>query len=160
MKPTPVSRFYFSLDEVTASLFPSGIPSKSIEMRVEGDELVVDFVSPTTPDMETVAGAVPPGSQDPESEEREDFPGDSPSSADQQVDDRPPAKVGPNEQEARDLCSQRGFQTFLDVRTEEAAVKVLLNKCRAPDLRSLDTEKYKKAAFRDIVGEYEVWLRG
>ena len=154
MKPTPVHRFYFSQDEAIAALFPSGITSKSIEMRVEGDELVIDFVSPTT----VVDADV--GLDRSAEDAGDDFPGDRQSTAEKQDDGRPPAKVGPNETEARDLCSQRGFQTFLEVRTEEAALKILLEKCRSPDFRSLDTEKYKKAAFRDVVADYELWLRG
>lgn len=155
MKPTPVHRFYFSQDEVIASLFPSGIPSKAIELRIDGDELVIDFVNPA------VALDVSDDSLDRSAEDAgDDFPGDRQSTAGKQDDDRPPAKVGPNETEARDLCSQRGFQTFLNVRTEEAALKILLEKCKAPDFRALDTEKYKKAAFRDVVADYELWLRG
>jgi len=156
MKPTPVHRFYFSQEEVIASLFPSGIPSKAIEMRVDGDELVVDFVNPAIVHQEPSAEpSIQLGVDDDDG-----FPGDSPPAGDRKDEDRPPAKVGPNEIEARDLCSQRGFQTFLEVRTEEAALKVLLDRCKALDLRSLDTEKYKKAAFRDVVAEYELWLRG
>lgn len=155
MKPTPVHRFYFSQDEVIAALFPSGIPSKAIELRVDCDELVVDFVNPTSTDQMPA-----PDPAEHPADQKDDFPGDQRSPSDKPDDDRPPAKVGPNEEEARDLCAQRGFQTFLEVRTEEAARKILLDKCRSPDLRSLDTEKYKKAAFRDLVAEYELWLRG
>lgn len=153
MKPTPVSRFYFSQDEVVAALFPSGIPSKARELRFDGDELVVDFVNPTLSDIVDDVPLKP----DPPADEDSDFPGDRPSP---EKDEAPPTKVGPNEIEARELCAERGFQTFLEVRTEEAAQKILLEKCKAPDFRSLDTEKYKKAAFRDLVGDYEAWLRG
>lgn len=155
MKPTPVHRFYFSLNEAIAALFPSGIPALAREMRIEGDELIIDFISPT------VAQDDPDDGLDRSAEDAgDDFPGDRPSTQDKPADNRPAAKVGPNEQEARDLCSQRGFQTFLEVRTEEAAQKILLEKCKSPDFRSLDTEKYKKAAFRDVVADYELWLRG
>ncbi len=163
MKPTPVSRFYFSQDEVVASLFPSGIPSKSVEFRLDGDELIVDFVDPKADplhDTHTHKGVQPSDDHErPAPDPADDYPGGRPSPSDKQ-EDRPAAKVGQNEIEARDLCAQRGFQTFLEVRTEEAALKVLLDKCKAPDLRSLDTEKYKKAAFRDVVADYELWLRG
>lgn len=161
MKPTPVSRFYFSQDEVIAALFPSGIPSKSIELRIDGDELVVDFVNPVVVDE---APAEEP--ERPAQEQEDGSPDDHLSpleyaqKAKREAAETTTVKTGPNEEEARHLCAQRGFQTFLEVRTEEAALKILLDKCRSPDLRSLDTEKYKKAAFRDIVAEYELWLRG
>lgn len=157
MKPTPVHRFYFSQDEVIAALFPSGIPSKARELRIDGDELVVDFVDPKSDPLH--ADHRHTGIK-PESDRPAEDTDDEPMGDQRDEDGRPPGKVGPNEQEARDLCQQRGFQTFLEVKTDEAAQRILIEKCKAPDMRSLDTEKYKKAAFRDVVADYELWLRG
>lgn len=160
MKPTPVHRFYFSQDEVIAALFPSGIPSKATELRIDGDELVVDFVNPVGAEQAPARQTKEPSTAD------DDFPGDrsvvrrdEDGVADSRTADSP-GKIGPNEQEARALCAERGFQTFLEVKTDEAALRILLHKCGAGNISEIDTNKYKKSHFRDLVGEYQVWLRG
>ncbi len=152
MRPTPVHRFHFSIDEVIAAIFPSGIPAQGREMRVEGDELIIDFVNPKIDPLHS--GPAVDGEQLSHNHD-DDLDGDRTVS-----DGAKPAKLGPVAEEASELCKERGFQTFLEVKTEEAAVKILFDRLRITHWGDIDTNKYKKAEFRDLVGEYQVWLRG
>ena len=164
MRPTPVHRFYFSQDEVIAALFPSGIPSKARELRMDGDELIVDFVDPAIASVETTSDGVWENRFTTKAEVykelQDDLPGDRtlPGNAERRQDDR--RKIGDNELEADALCGQRMFQTFLEVKTEEAARRIVLERTRARDFGELDTVKSWKANFRDLVGEFEAWKMG
>lgn len=147
MKPTPVDRYVFSQDEVIAALFPSGIPCDSKEIRIVDDEVVIDFVSPRARDPQEVS----------EAPADDGFPGDIQSAEPEQPPERP---HGANEQEATALCAKKAFQTFLEVKTEEAARRILLDRTHAKHFQEFDTVKSWKVNFREIVGEFEAWMMG
>lgn len=146
MKPIPVHRYLFSKEEVVAALFDNALPCEYRDVRVEGDEVIVEFVNPK------IIDDVPAKPRDPDI----DFPGDQPAAPAETR--RSPA--GDNEREADGLCASKAFQTFLEVKTEEAARRVLLDRTRAKVFAELDTVKSWKANFRDVVAEYEMWMRG
>ena len=146
MKPTPVQRYLFSKEEVIAALFDVTIPCEFKDVRIDGDEVVVEFVNPRVVDQPQPQG----GDQD-----QAEQPPERPIAPEQSR-----SRAGENEYEAISLCETQGFRTFLEVKTAEAAQRILLERCHAKIFSEFDTVKTWKANFRDVVAEYEVWLRG
>lgn len=152
MKPTPVHRYLFSKDEIIAALFDVKPSCDYPEIRIDGDEVVIEFVNPKG--VEHLLDTP---------EDDGGFPGDQPSKMDDSDTQRQPEEkrtVGDNEREAIDLCNNKAFQTFLEVKTPEAAQRVLLDRTHAKHLGELDTVKSWKANFRDVVAEFDMWMRG
>lgn len=161
MKPIPVNRYLFSKEEVVAALFDNAPPCEYRDIRVEGDEVVIEFVNPKFVDDVPVKEDVPED-QFPGDRQRQDTAADEHLSpleyAQQQQAKRAPA--GENEREANGLCASKAFQTFLEVKTEEAARRILLERTHAKAFSEFDTVKSWKANFRDVVAEYDMWMRG
>jgi hypothetical protein len=160
MKPTLTHRYLFSKEEIIAALFDVKPTCDYPEIRIDGDEVVIEFVNPkhveqqlTTPEDDTFPGDQPSKTDD--EDERL-----SPLEYSQKVEQQQRKPAGENEREALDLCGQKIFQTFLEVKTEEAAQRVLLERCHAKSLSELDTVKSWRANFRDVVAEFDMWMRG
>src|SRR5262245_1684058 len=129
-----VDRYMFTVDEVVAAILPNIGRARELEMRIDTDGyVVIDIVAPVAP-----AQHQAPGDDD-------DFPGDQPSksetppaqTSEQSTSDPAGTEPGPREEEARNLCRQPLFRAFLEVKTEEAALKVLVERCHVKALSDL-----------------------
>lgn len=158
MNPTPVHRFMFTVEEVVAAVLPNVGHRRELELRVDADGyVVIDIVNPHSHD------AIPADDQPerPSDPAPDDFPGDMPPSAPAQ----PPAnreqehdqEPGPREREATGLCQQSLFRAFLGVKTEEAATRVLAERCHVQGLADLDRTRSNGMNLRHVVEEFEAW---
>ncbi|MCV9960797.1 hypothetical protein OIU34_02695 [Pararhizobium sp. BT-229] len=147
MKPTAVDRYTFTADEVLAAILPNVGYRREFELRIDADGyVVVDIVqqpgqSAPAPEADDAIGDVAQ-EQAPPPEEPEQPP------------ERP---QGEAEQEARSLCATPLFRAFLEVKTEEAALRVLPGRCHVEKLEDLDRTKSTALNLRYLVEEYEGW---
>lgn len=147
MTVIPVDRYMFTVDEVVAAILPNVGRAREIEMRIDADGyVVVDIVAPSN------AGPVQPAPATPAADDT--FPGDAPPPASQGQSHGAP---GPKEEEARELCRTPLFRAFLEVKTEEAAVKVLAGKCHVAALSDLDKTRSNAMNLRHVVEDFEAW---
>ncbi len=145
MKPTVIDRYAFTVDEVVAAILPNVGYRREMELRIDADGyVVIDIAHAPSLTVE----AAPPA-------KGEDFPGDSSPPAPSE----PPAErpQGEAEQEARALCTTPLFRAFLEVKTEEAALRVLPGRCHVEKLEDLDRTKSKALNLRYLVEEFEAW---
>ena len=160
MNPTPVSRFMFTVDEVVAAILPNVGHCREKEMRIDADGyVVVDIVNPQSHD--AIYSDVP---ADPQiSAHENDFPGDQPpppSPPPQAPPSREPAQQrepGQRERDASALCQQPLFRAFLGVKTEEAAIRVLAERCHVQTFAELDVGRSNGMNLRHVVEEFEAW---
>lgn len=154
MTAIPVHRYMFTVDEVVAAILPNVGRAREVEMRIDADGyVVVDIVAPSS-------GAAPQQRPAEAPQTDGDFPGDKPapvstSSPAGPATDR--GAPGPTEEEALVLCRTPLFRAFLEVKTEEAAVKVLAGRCRVADLAELDRSRSNGMNLRHVVEEFEAW---
>jgi hypothetical protein len=147
MTVIPVDRYMFTVDEVVAAILPNVGRAREIEMRIDADGyVVVDIVAPSS------AGAVQSAPATLQADE--DFPGDAPPPT---MQEQPAGTPGPKEEEARELCSTPLFRAFLEVKTEEAAIKVLAGKCHVAALSDLDKTRSNAMNLRHVVEDFEAW---
>lgn len=145
MKPTPVDRYTFTVEEVVAAILPNVGHRREIELRIDADGyVVVDIVARAERD------AVAPPAHDREEQRLPDR---------QEQEPPPPGSKGPGpaEQEARALCATPLFRVFLEVKTEEAALRVLPERCHVQDLAGLDRTRSTALNLRYLVEEFEAW---
>ncbi|GLR61164.1 hypothetical protein [Rhizobium indigoferae] len=143
-----VDRYMFSVDEVVAAILPNVGRARELELRVDADGyVVIDVVAPVAP-------AERPDQKQEMPADDDTFPADRPSQA-----APPPAssEPGPKEEEARSLCRISLFRAFLEVKTEEAAVKVLIERCHVKALADLDRTRSNGMNLRHVVEEFEAW---
>ncbi|QIO64833.1 hypothetical protein [Rhizobium leguminosarum] len=148
MTVIPVERYMFTVDEVVAAILPNIGRARELELRVDADGyVVIDVVAPV------VAAERPTQKQETLADD-DTFPADRPSQA-----ASPPAtsEPGPKEEEARGLCRVSLFRAFLEVKTEEAAVKVLVERCHVKALADLDRTRSNAMNLRHVVEEFEAW---
>ncbi|UDF29315.1 UNVERIFIED_ORG: hypothetical protein LHK14_17650 [Roseateles sp. XES5] len=145
MKPTPVERYTFTVEEVVASILPNVGHRSQVELRIDADGYVVVDITPpadrraaAAPSTEGLARQPSAGSQQPAQETRPEGPGAA-------------------EQEARALCATPLFRAFLEVKTEEAALKILPERCHVKALADLDRTKSTALNLRYLVEEFEAW---
>lgn len=160
MATTVVLRSVFSFDEVIAALFDKRIECRSTEVRVEGSEIVFDFVHPK--DIEdAMTPAAEQRAEEPQPSTNDASEADRPSEASQPSEPTPAAErtQGENEQHARRLATEGAFRIFIGAQTEQEAFDAILQRCHAETPASLDSVKTWKINFRELVNEYEAWLR-
>jgi hypothetical protein len=139
-----------SKEEVIAALFDNAVRCQYRDIRIDGDEVVVEFVNPATDD--TIADST----GDDEQHRAED----SRQPAAPEPDKPHLEKIGPNEAEITDLIEQGVFRAFLSAANREQAKAIVLEKTNASSFSQFDREKYKRANLRDLIGEYQAWLMG
>lgn len=61
-------------------------------------------------------------------------------------------------QRAGMLCNEGAFIIFLEVEDKDAAARRLRRLCEISSRRELDQDAAAAARFREIVGDYELWL--
>ncbi|CAN7301560.1 hypothetical protein LJR221_001501 [Agrobacterium tumefaciens] len=145
MKATPVDRYTFTVEEVVAAILPNVGHRREVELRVDLDGfVVVDIVQPLDQR----------GSARPE-EEPATRKVEPPAPAGN--DAAPRSEPGPAEREAISLCGQPLFRAFLEVKTEEAAQKVLAERAHVARLSDLDRTKSHALNLRHVVEEFEAW---
>ncbi|MEH7904067.1 hypothetical protein V7794_22995 [Rhizobium laguerreae] len=148
MTAIPVERYMFTVEEVVAAILPNIGRARELELRVDADGyVVIDVVAP-------VAAAERPAQKQETRADDDVFPADRPSES-----APPPASTepGPKESEARSLCTIALFRAFLEVKTEEAAVKVLVERCHVKALADLDRTRSNGMNLRHVVEEFEAW---
>lgn len=145
MKATPVDRYTFTVEEVVAAILPNVGHRREVELRVDLDGfVVVDIVQPLD------HRGSPKPEQDPAARQTQ-----PPAPA---GNDAPPrTEPGPAEREAINLCSQPLFRVFLEVKTEEAAHKVLAERAHVARLSDLDRTRSHALNLRHVVEEFEAW---
>lgn len=152
MTVIPVDRYMFTVDEVVAAILPNVGRAREIEMRIDADGYVaVDIVAPMAP--ATSAAQTPQRSTTP-AQGHDDLLADAPA---QLPREQPAATPGPKEEEARDLCRMALFRAFLEVKTEEAALKVLTAKYHVAALSDLDKTRSNAMNLRHVVEDFEAW---
>jgi hypothetical protein len=153
----------FTIDEVVAALLPNVGRSREVELRVDADGyVVVDIVAPVQALQSTHLEPTADGVREvrPHTKEEDDFPGDRPSQVDSdtsQPSDPAGTELGPREEEARSLCSLPLFRAFLEVKTEEAALKIMAERCHVRSLADLDRTRSNGMNLRHVIEEYEAW---
>jgi hypothetical protein len=142
----------FSVDEVVAAVLPNVGRAREIELRVDADGyVVIDIVAPAERQ-----AAQPVGQREPTADEVREGRPDTKPEADQ-PGDAPPSEPGPREEEARGLCRTPLFRAFLEVKTEEAALKVMAERCHVQGLPDLDRTRSNGMNLRHVVEEFEAW---
>lgn len=153
MTSTIVHRHHFTVEEVVALLLPNVERSSGQEIRIDADGyVVIDLVGM----IESTAGDN--GTQPAHSSEQaSEPPPELPASfeAQEPPPERPKGRV---EMEAIGLCQNKAFQTFLEAKTETAAIRLLATRCHVEDLQKLDAGKGFAANFRDVAAEFEAWM--
>ncbi len=148
MKPTAIDRYSFTVDEVVAAILPNVGYRREMELRIDADGYVVIDIAHAPGRTTESTGAETPA-------KGEDLPGDSPPPApDETPAERP---QGEAEQEARALCATPLFRAFLEVKTEEAALRVLPGRCHVEKIEDLDRTKSKALNLRYLIEEFEAW---
>ncbi len=163
MTAIPVERHMFTVEEVVAAMLPNVGRSREIELRVDADGyVVVDIVAPVqalqSVHLEPTAHEV--REMRPDTKEEDDFPGDRPPSVEtviSQPSDPAGTELGPREEEARSLCSLPLFRAFLEVKTEDAALKIMAERCHVRSLADLDRTRSNGMNLRHVIEEYEAW---
>jgi len=154
MTAIPVDRYMFTVDEVVAAILPNIGRARELELRVDADGyVVIDVVAPVAP---AEHQALPSHDDVRESRPAPQTEADRPSQS-----ASPPASsepgTGPKEEEARSLCRISLFRAFLEVKTEEAAIKVLIERCHVKGLADLDRTRSNGMNLRHVVEEFEAW---
>lgn len=148
MTAIPVDRYMFTVDEVVAAILPNIGRAREVEIRIDSDGyVVIDIVAPVdrqSAQREPTADEV--SESRPDAAEDDSFPGDQPSSG-----------PGPREDEARGLCRAPLFRAFLEVKTQEAALKVLIERCHVKSLSELDRTRSNGMNLRHVIEEFEAW---
>lgn len=152
MTAIAVERYMFSVDEVVASILPNIGRAREVELRVDADGyVVIDVVAPSEPKVPAHENhSAPPQEDTPES--RPDETAGSEETSEQTV-----PETGQREEEARGFCRTPLFRAFLEVKTEEAALKVLAERCHVKSLTDLDRTRSNGMNFRHVREEYEAW---
>lgn len=157
MSAISVERHMFTVEEVVAAILPNAACRREIQLRVDTDGyVVIDFINPLT-QLASPSSISPETSAD---QEQDDFPGDR-----REQQSAPPAaqgsdsrgEPGPREAEARGLCSMPLFRAFLEVKTEEAAMRTLAHRCHVQQLSDLDRTRSNGMNLRHVVEEFEAW---
>ncbi|NEH72333.1 hypothetical protein [Rhizobium leguminosarum] len=148
MTAIPVERYMFTVDEVVAAILPNIGRARELELRVDADGyVVIDVVAPVAP-------AEPPAQRQETPAGDDTFPADRPSQA---APASASAEPGPKESEARILCGTPLFRAFLEVKTEEAAARILIERCHVQRLTDLDRTRSNGMNLRHVVEEFEAW---
>lgn len=146
-----VDRYMFSVDEVVAAVLPNVGRAREIEMRIDADGyVVVDIVAPVEKAAEQPADEQPPAD---EAREKPRPPPAEPDKPETSTSSGP----GQREIEARRLCGTPLFRAFLEVKTEEAALKVLADRCHVQQLADLDRSRSNGMNLRHVTEEFEAW---
>jgi hypothetical protein len=146
-----VDRYMFSVDEVVAAILPNVGRAREVELRIDADGyVVVDIVAPVEKSAERLEDQRPPADEAREPQIQTDRQSEQP-------DTRGPTDPGPREFEARRLCGIPLFRAFLEVKTEEAALKVLANRCHVQQLADLDRTRSNGMNLRHVTEEFEAW---
>lgn len=144
---TIIHRHRFSPAEVADAL---GIAEDclSIQISVECGNLLVDIVEPG------VAKAEPPPSPQQAQE-----PEKAAAAGEDALEPEKP-KGGPLARRAAMLCSERGFQVFLQVATAEEAKEEVRRRCGVESRAELDHGADAAAKWDEIDHRYRLWLNG
>lgn len=144
MKATPVDRYTFTVEEVVAAILPHVGHRREVELRVDIDGyVVVDIVQPL---------------EQPRVAEQEHEPASSVDAPAPEANETPTRiEPGPAELQAIALCGQPLFRAFLEVKTEEAAQKILAERAHVARLSELDRTRSHALNLRHVVEEFEAW---
>lgn len=149
MSPTIVHRHSWPIREAIEALLDSNVGDAARwEMRVDGDQLVVDIVAPV------MAPALAPAEED----IAELSSNETAKSITQ--DPEPELKGGALARRAAIACGERGFWTFLGVTSADAAKADVCRRCGVTTRKMLDHDERAAAVWNDIDGKYRLWLEG
>lgn len=146
MKPDIIQRFRFSSEEAIAALLPNIPPSQYREIRIDGEELLIELVNPKG------SGDVLPEQQ----EQPKDAAPEGQPAPDLQ-------EHGPLESMVLGLLEVPAFIKWGKCETREEAEKKLLGRFRVERLSDLDTDKASKhiiADVHDVAARFNAWMEG
>lgn len=155
MKPVIVNRYSWSIREAVEALLGAEVgDAERWQIRVDGDDLVVDIVAPTSApalehaetDIEALhpAGAAAKNAKPPE----------------------PERKGGRLARRASIICGEKGFWNFIRERygahlvDKEAAAAWMYDRFCVQSRADLDHDAGAAACFRDVDQAYRMWLDG
>jgi hypothetical protein len=168
MTPTIVHRYAFPIPEAIEALLGDAVGDcEAWRIRIEGEEVVIDVVAPTTVTM-------PAGDEECRGESREephkhgpdaepDFPADEQSgetSPDADEGPEPELKGGPLAQRAAICCGEKGFQTFVGAANPEEARGYILRLCNISSRKELDLGGEPARTWKSLEQDYRFWLGG
>jgi hypothetical protein len=127
-----VHRHTFTIADAVSALLPDVGDCDSWQIRVEGDQLVIDVVAPASKPVEKINTPAPEADR----------------------------KGGPLAQRAGIICGEKGFWTFAGVRSSDEAAIWLREQCGIKSRVDLDHEAAAAAAFHEVDRRYRLWLEG
>lgn len=147
MKPTLVHRYAFPIRDAVETLLGDAVGDcEAWVIRVEGDELVIDVVGPTTGIVPTIGEMTSLASNE--------------TAKSYVPDPEPELKGGPLARRAAIACGERGFWTFLGVDSADQAKADVCRRCGITTRKMLDHDERAAAVWNDIDGKYRLWLEG
>lgn len=147
MTPTIVHRYAFPIREAIEALLGDAVGDcEAWRIRIEGDEVVIDVISPTPGIVPTIDEVTSLASNEAAKSYAQD-PG-------------PELKGGPLARRAAIACGERGFWTFLGVDDATQARAEVLRRCGIATRRSLDHDGPAASAWDRIDTKYRLWLEG
>lgn len=166
MTPTLVHRFAFPIREAIEALLGDAVGDcEGWRIRVEHNEVVIDVIAPVQRESgnlnENHALALAPASMpsvEPTLGEVSSLASNE--TAESSAPEREEPKGGRNAQRAAIACGERGFWTFLDVGSADAARDQILRRCGVTSRRYLDHSDHAAATWERIDRTYRFWLEG
>jgi hypothetical protein len=143
-----IHRHTFTHAEAAAALIGDALADcERLELRIDGDQIIVDVVEPVSP---AVSMDAPAPSMDAK-------PRAEPAEA---LDESNQRKGGPISRKAAMLSGEAGFWKFVNVASKEEAADLIRQKCGIQSRADLDHDEQAAAIFRKMAGNYDLWLEG
>ncbi|WP_420408642.1 hypothetical protein [Hoeflea sp.] len=147
-----IIRHTFTPEEVAAALIDNVPKAQEIQVRFADGYVEIDIVGPITAAAETAK-------EEPQDEVAQSD-AEKTESAPETVADQKKKPLGKNAKTVLEHCALGGFQVYLDVEGEAAALERVLFTCNASSIESFDNNKTAMAAFKDICAEFQLWCGG
>lgn len=160
-----VHRHTFPVRDVIEMLLDASPEADRWQMRVEGDELVIDIVGPTSnagakintpPQSATEAPERATASDRPTTPENEERA----PAATEPGKDEPESKGGRLARDASMLCQDKTFRLWIDADDADHAREIVLRHCGVESRRLLDHDEAAAGKWREIDRLYAAWMNG
>lgn len=150
-----VHRHTFTIADAVSALLPDVGDCDSWQIRVEGDQVVIDVVAPASKPVEKINTPAPEADrEDGQATTEPNMPENMQAAA------KPERKGGALAQRAGIICGEKGFWTFAGVRSADEAATWLREQCGIKSRVDLDHEATAAAAFHEVDRRYRLWLEG
>lgn len=157
MTPTLVHRYTWPIREAIERLLGDAAGDcEAWRIRIEGDEVVIDVVAPSSNDAAKSYMVAPAADASPLIKNPK--PDIAPA--------EPPRKGGPLARQAGIICGEKGFWTFLvkrfgaETSSGDEAANWVRAHCAIQTRADLDYEPAAAERFKDLSRRYALWLEG